>query len=109
MTKMCTKCCRTFEVEDEYIGYDVICPHCGAEVHVPKPGARKVVRAAAAPQAQPADANGALCFFLGFLFNLFGLLIAAIIGKQKGCVFALYGLLAEIFVGIVLCVLAGLV
>jgi thiol:disulfide interchange protein len=37
--------------------------------------------------------NGALCFWLGFFLSLFGLLIAAIIGKGKGVIRAFQGML----------------
>ena len=35
--------------------------------------------------------NGCLCFFLGFTFWVVGIIIAAIIGKTKGTVSALWG------------------
>jgi hypothetical protein len=37
--------------------------------------------------------NGALCFWLGFFLSLFGVLIAAIIGKGRGVVRAFQGML----------------
>ena len=45
------------------------------------------------------EENGALCFWLGFFLSLFGLLIAVIIGKGKGAMRALQGLLFSLFIG----------
>jgi hypothetical protein len=37
------------------------------------------------------DNSGCLCFFLGAFFSIIGVVIAAIIGKAKGTVAALWG------------------
>ena len=41
--------------------------------------------------------NGALCFWLGFFLSLFGVLIAAIIGKGKGVIRAFQGMFFNAF------------
>ena len=93
MRKMCMKCCKFFEVGEEYVGYDVPCPHCGAEVHIPSPGETRRVAPRSNSVTPEPQVNTTLCFILGFCFNVLGLLIAAIIGKQKGCVCGLWGML----------------
>jgi len=45
------------------------------------------------------EENGALCFWLGFFLSLFGVLIAAIIGKGKGVIRAFQGMLFSLFIG----------
>jgi hypothetical protein len=52
------------------------------------------------------EENGALCFWLGFFLSLFGVLIAAIIGKGKGVIRAFQGMLLNAV--IVVMILIGL-
>ena len=48
------------------------------------------------------DGGGCLCFALGFLFSVIGILIAALIGKRSGVISALWGMIVgTIFLGIV--------
>lgn len=51
--------------------------------------------------------NGALCFWLGFLFWLVGLIVAAIIGKGRGVKSALWGLIFSTVIYIILMFLLG--
>lgn len=47
------------------------------------------------------EGGGCLCFILGFLFSIIGVLIAAIIGKRAGVISALWGMvLSAILAGI---------
>jgi len=106
MRKMCDKCMTFFEVDPEYIGYNVICPNCGQETLV-KAVAKKTPPPTQTIVQQVPEVNVALCFILGLSFNLIGLLIAAIIGKQKGCVAGLWGMFTADIIGLVLWMVFG--
>ena len=121
MKLFCRKCANHFAVEDEYAGYEVQCPHCGATWTAPtnvQPTKRiapirmgsKTVRTPQTRYSQqytsvpPQEDNSRLCFWLGLLLWLFGLLIAAIIGKGKGVIEAIKGMLVSvgIIIGIII-------
>lgn len=103
----CSNCQKDFLIQQEQRGQIVDCPNCGAMVEIPFriPGTRQdaqlkvLSRSRASDMAERELRKGDnLCFWLGFFFSLFGVLISAIIRGEKGCRSALKGLIFEIAV-----------
>ena len=103
MKTKCRNCGSEFSVDEEYVGFTVACPSCGMETivttaaDVARMRRNEVVnkRMANAQFGKAETTNTTLCFFLGLMFNLVGLVIAAVIGKQKGALAALWGMLVN--------------
>ena len=114
MKVLCKSCCNFFETADANVGSTDFCPHCGAEVFIQdralaarNAAAKRKLAAVANVSAQP-ECSAGLCFCLGLFLNLLGLLIAAIIGKQRGVVCALWGLLVAFACGVVFAIIFSL-
>lgn len=80
----CPHCGYADDAPPEYAGQTGICDRCGGEFIIPYP-------------APTEDEGGCLCFFLGG-FGPIGILIAALIGKKKGVIAALWGFLVVMLV-----------
>lgn len=108
----CPKCKKTAEADIAMQGQLIECQHCGETVQVPyKVMPRKTPAAGiGAGRARGAEESGtALYFILGFLLSVIGILIAAIIAKEKGVKAALKGFLFNILLGFVFFLLQILV
>lgn len=113
MKTACPNCHSFFDVDEEYIGYTVSCPYCNAEKLLKNPQQEYNLKRSRAVNQRMQEQNkgnfDGLCFFLGLVFNLIGLLVAAIIGKRVGAVSALWGMLFADIIGvlgyILLCVI----
>lgn len=86
------------------------CPHCGAPV-ASGPDYRTPIRD---NYVDDSCAHGTLCWWMGFIFQVFGIIIGAIISGGYGAKKALFGMLwswalyfAFIFVLVATCVAFG--
>lgn len=105
MKTICKSCGTAYPVNPEHVGCLVECPHCG-ETHTLEAGEiiRTAPRRPVAAQEKRGGVDG-LGFALGLIFNLLGVLIAAIIGGRKGCISALWGMLVGLAVAVVVATL----
>ena len=103
----CPNCKGSMIIQPDQAGQLVDCPHCKAMVEIPFriPGTRQDDQLRILSKSRANDMSerelkkgDTLCFWLGFLFSLFGVLISAIIRGEKGCRSALKGLIFEIAV-----------
>lgn len=101
MKTICKNCGMAYPVNPEYVGCAVTCPHCG-ETHTLEESEiiRAQPRRPVAVQEKRGGFDG-LGFALGLIFNLLGVLIAAIIGGRRSCVSALFGLFVGSAVAVV--------
>lgn len=102
MRTVCPSCSAIIDVDDSYIGSTTFCPQCNNEFYVK---ARQQQRARPAPAAnvsqQKTDCHEGLCFVLGMMFPVLGLLAGAIIGKERGFLYAIYGNIADGVIGLI--------
>ena len=118
MLAKCLKCNHSFDVRTEYAGCTVMCPHCKQETMVLTDDERRRFAQSkmiskrdrlnrsfgSATEENPADIR--LSFWLGFLLNALGIVIAAAIGGSACVKSALKGFLINtlggIFIGAIL-------
>ena len=105
MTFKCPFCRIEIDADDADAGEVGNCPNCGKSIRIPNKGNKvqyyykKRSRAASARSSEPEpENNDTLCFWMGFLFSFFGVLIAAIVGKGRGVCRAFWGMLVSMFV-----------
>jgi hypothetical protein len=112
----CPYCRQPIEAEDEWIGQVAECPNCGQSIEIKRPTLTlgpQLRKASGVPShnfsqhTQPPPKTSGICFWLGFLLWLFGLLIAAIIEGKEGAIKALMGMLWSIIVGVVIWIIFG--
>ena len=91
MRTVCPSCSAIVDVDDSYIGSTTFCPHCSNEFYV-KVRQRKTHPISSVNVGQQKnDCHEGLCFVLGMMFPVLGLLVGALSGKERGFMFALYG------------------
>lgn len=96
-TIKCPSCGQVYTAPDNLAGQHVDCTKCKQPFQVPfENNSGQHASLSKAPE----ENNGALCIWLGILFSLIGVLIAAIIGKAYGVKKALIGMIigAAIFI-----------
>lgn len=100
-TFKCPSCGQLYTAPANLAGQLVDCTKCKQSIQVPfenNSGQHSPLSKA------PAETHGVLCIWLGILFSLFGVIIAAIIGKAYGVKKALIGMVigtAIVIVGLV--------
>lgn len=92
----CPNCENELQIAPTQIGRQMKCRHCGEAFWAKK--SLIVVKA-----------NKGACFFIGFIFSLFGVLIAAVCYGKEGTKWALAGILGEIIAGLVIAFLFTIV
>lgn len=108
----CYKCGADFEVGEEYIGYETECPKCQDPVLVMTPMRAKAVhnrkmfyakdKNNGGSEDQKGSGGEAIYFLLGLFFSLFGVLVSYLVAKRRGAIAALWGLLVEILLSIII-------
>lgn len=88
-TFKCSSCGQLYTVPAQMEGQLVNCRKCKQPVQIPFQNNQAHHPS---PPKTSEESNGRLCFWLGLLFSLIGLIIAAIIGKTKGVKNALIGM-----------------
>ena len=113
MFKFCCPYCHDLiEAEDEWEGQTSKCPNCGMSIAIERPKGPQLRRAnpsAPSPKLEKPQKKLVceLTFWLGFFFNLIGMLIAAVIEGGEGASKALKGILWLIIVLLATFVLVG--
>lgn len=111
----CPYCKIEVDAEESDAGEIADCPNCGREIRIPD--AQKTAKYSNKkqfkltkrynPRSLPSNAttsenNDALCFWMGFFFSFFGVLIAAIIGKGRCVRKAFWGMFVSFLVGVLI-------
>ena len=110
----CPHCEDLIEAEDEWEGQTSNCPNCGVPIAIERPKGPQLRRAnPSTPAPSPTLTTSQkkivceLSFWLGFFFNLFGVLIAAVIEGGDGASKAIKGVLWSIIVYLSVFVMIG--
>ena len=98
----CPHCRKTAQAELEMQGQLVECQHCGETVQVPYRVSPRKAIVQKKNDLKKQEENTNLCFTLGLLFSVLGILIAAIIGKVNGVKAALKGFVINLVIGVIL-------